>query len=195
MSLLPSILASVIAASSTVAVDAGVDRGFITKLIDAGQHAPLLAEVLVAPDLRVEGCRVLSRMPPMATERVCAQARRMKAESAAVEASGVPVYGFVKIAVVPSGAKNNPMHLFPPDVVIGVEDLPGSAGMLRVSAQVLVDAQGSVSACHPEPEAPADFAAVACAELRKSTLPVVNDRAGQPVRYVSTMEVAFQEDA
>jgi len=179
---------------------ADVDGRYIRNLdpgIDGGT-GNLIVEVFVAPDRRVEGCRIIySTLPEAGRQRVCEQARKMAASTVATDADGNPVYGFVTLARImrsgPSAARFE--DLLPADLNISVEDIPGRDTRKTVQVTVLVASNGEVASCQPPARPDRNYGEVACEQLAGESFPIAYDRDGTAVRYVKLITAEFIEDS
>lgn len=153
-----------------------------------------IVELFADPEGVIEGCGVdYSQLPNSQSDKLCNNAIGLKLAKPAIGPDGQPAYGVFLFSRVRAGS--SPKLELPADLELSVTELPKKyRNSLRVGLTVMVDSQGSAVACESDKNAPADYAQVACAQMRMQKLRIRQNTAGMTVPYVAGMIVQFSAD-
>jgi len=123
--------------------------------------------------------------PSARAEEACSRLVGKAVSQVARTSDGAPVHGTLIFSMISSRGGSFPEQL--PDLTWPVRSLPDELdGSLIVGALVLACARGSITECSAiVPDTRADFAEVACDQLKQFRPPVRRDAAGTPVPYVT----------
>lgn len=155
------------------------------------------AEIFVAPDGEVNECAVLyTEFRAETNERLCNQLRQNTVAAPGHDGSGqalhaTAIYTFRStIGLRDIGPEK--VLWRDPVLEIGVSRLPdGVEGQLLVGSRVVIDATGQVETCEANTRPDDAYTRAACQQLQAIPHPVRHDRLGQPVRYLTDMNVVF----
>jgi len=168
-----------------------------TALAAQNRQASIVVHTLVKPNGRTESCSVVARLGDPQFEAItCAAILKRGRFKPASDSQGKPLYGLHK------NVHNFWLPDMPPlqkftldaDYVLDVKSLPGGAANLDVSINLLVDQQGKVADCAPDPdEAQARYAQAACNNIAAlwTPAPLTNLR-GEAIRYVRQVKIRFE---
>jgi len=184
-----TILLSVLAASLTVPQPGKTFSSAALAPRDGSGVA--IVELFIAPDRKVEDCKILgSQFSERENDRVCASLRGKRAAKAAAGPDGQAAYGALTYIVADSEEGGVPLEsALPADVVLDVASLPGGSRKLRVN--VLLNTSGDIVQCEAAPGDAGAFADAACKELKAQRLPVRKGSDGTPVSYVDELSIEF----
>lgn len=165
-------------------------------IVGTDEVGEIHVELFSAPDTEIDECTVLySSFPRDIGERVCNLVRQQSVQIPALDQQGQPVYGTAIYSFrTNAGSRWQAASILRRDPVleIGVSQLPaGIESELFVGLRVLIDAQGRVELCEENTREADAYTAIACSQLSGVPHPVRTDRAGQPVRYLTDMNVVF----
>lgn len=155
------------------------------------------AEIFVGPDGEVDECAVLyTEFEAETNQRLCNQLRQNSVAVPGHDANGQPVHAtaIYTFRSTVGLRQTGPQSVMWRDPVleIGVSRLPADIeGQLLVGSRVMIDAAGQVEACEANTRAEDAYTRAACQQLRSLPHPVRHDRQGQPVRYLTDMNVVF----
>lgn len=186
-----TILLSVMAASMAVPQSSSSFADAALALHDTDGIA--VVRLFVAPDRKVEDCRVLSHdVPDADKDRVCADLIGKRASKPASGPDGMAAYGTMTYLVADSGVvSKTDENSLPLDFVLDVQSLPGGARSKAVSVNVMLDQAGKVTHCEGS-NVSDGYTKAACASLQEQALEARRSRDGQPVPYVENITVAFR---
>jgi len=107
-----------------------------------------------------------------------------------------PAYGRIRtIIAVYSPPMDKPQVELPPEQVLSVNRLPDEAkGALDIKTNLLISAGGSVERCEAADGKFRAYANVACTQLIRITAPVLKNRSGDAVGYVTAVHTRFVKE-
>jgi hypothetical protein len=189
-----------ILAAAALAVPAPDFEDLGLKLLQGVQlPGTIQVDLFVGPDGTILDCQVLyTERSKSGGARYCRNAPRQKVAQPAVGPDGSAAYGVLRFGRISrveysSGDASPPDNIrLAPDLELEVQSLPPPfKKRMRVTSVALVDANGKLAQCRPDGHALADYAKVACDQLKQVPLPVRRAKDGQPVPYVKELDVDF----
>jgi hypothetical protein len=161
-----------------------------------GAAGVILIEAQVDPQGRISECRALAvdGSKDLAAT-ICSRVERLRVKPASI--SGSSSYGLMRSVLTFSdsggrykGTAAGPKQ--PADLEVQVNELPAGQSVLRVNANIVVDATGKPQACYATDEAPQAYADVACTQVSGLTFGTIKDEVGKPVGYVRSLIMDFE---
>jgi hypothetical protein len=161
-----------------------------------GAAGTVLIDAKADPQGRISECRALAvdGSKDLAAT-ICNRVERLRVKPASI--SGSSSYGLVRFVLTFSdsgGAHTGKAGatIQPADLEVQVDKLPAGQSVLRVNANILVDATGKPQACYATGEAPQAYADVACTQVSGITFGTIKDEVGKPVGYVRSLIMDFE---
>jgi hypothetical protein len=172
-----------------------VMENYPQSALNAGQSAAALIEAEVDPKGRVTKCNALVGYgDKKLAGSICGIIEGMQIEPAKIQ--GAAAYGvaheFVSLFLDDDKGDKVAKLIAPADMELQVNKLPSGKSMVRVTANILVDAAGKPQACYAANDAPQAYADVACTQVSGLTFGVFKDGAGKPVGYVRSPIIDFE---
>jgi hypothetical protein len=128
-----------------------------------------------------------------AADLACETIKGRRITPAKVDGKGA--YGVYQGVMVLTDSEFDPEAImFAPDVVLEVQDLPGSNKPLTVQLVVMVDTAGKISECKAKNGGNSAYSQVACAQAAEIQMPVGKSESGEAVAYVYPMTFEFTEN-
>ena len=174
-----------------------VVQSYPTWAVEEEKSTAAVISYWVDPKGRVYDCQLLANIGDrkLAGE-VCGLVRRVKMRPA-VDADAMPITAHVVTMIrlfVPGTqqAQDVAKAKMEADFVLEVNNLPSEVGETYVSTVISrVDRNGQVVECYGNELGHAVMDKLACEQISHSKLPIGKDRKGQPVDYITTIQIEF----
>ncbi|AXB80096.1 hypothetical protein TQ38_026175 (plasmid) [Novosphingobium sp. P6W] len=114
----------------------------------------------------------------------------------AAKIEGKPAYGRIRTIIEVYSPPMDKAHVeLPPEQVLSVNRLPDEAkGALEIKTNLFISAAGSVERCEAADDKYRAYANVACTQLIRITAPVLKNRSGDAVGYVTAVHTRFVKE-
>jgi len=190
---------TLVAAAALVLPNAGedfrrdIERDAPRELLETNL-AGIWFQAFVDTEGRITECTVIGTLgESRSAQQACEAVKGRQITPARVD--GKVSYGVYRGAMVLSDNDFDPDEIaFAPDVILEVQDLPGStAGPVRTELTVLVEADGTISSCAFRGGRNSTFTEAACEQAKSIKMPVGKSASGQAVAYVFPLTYEFTE--